>query len=1401
MASSTGRPTTLGRTRSNFLTRTAEDVSSQLERRWSVFPGTPSPGREQSAPLLHKERPSRLRAIRDLLSARAAVPSLSDSRDFARGSEPPVTTSSAQRGRDEQPRYKPTSGPRPVLASSKLGTFAGVFVPTTLNVLSILMFLRFGFILGQAGLLGFMGMLVTCYLINVITTMSLSAIATNGTVRGGGAYYLISRSLGPEFGGSIGIVFYLGFIFNTGMNAVGLIDCISNNFGAIRGNWANWLPESYWWNYLWATVVLVLCTAICLAGSGLFARASNGLLLVLLVATFSIPFSALVLQPFEDRKLGVYYTGPSLDTLKGNLYPGLTRGADGSQLHGRETWQDLFGILFPATGGIFAGASMSGDLKHPSKAIPKGTLYGLGLTFITYTLVILTMALTTTRATFYRNVNVVQDVNLSGVVILMGEFSTSFFSTLMGVIGSAKLLQALARDSLFPGLSIFSQGTKSKDEPTYAILITYVLAQLTMLSDINQIASFVTMTYLMTFLVMNLACFLLKISSAPNFRPSFRYFNWATAFAGASLSGATMFFVDGAYASGCMLLLAILFLVAHYTTAPKSWGDVSQSLIYHQVRKYLLRLRQEHVKFWRPQILLFINDPRRQYRLIQFCNSLKKGSLYILGHVIVTEDFGGAVPEAKRQQQAWTKYIDFSKIKAFVNIAISPSIEWGSRNIVLNAGLGGMRPNIVVMGFFNLDDRREAEQLIDIRSTASTEALPSLTKGKLEEDTMTQSCHSQATASSIPAVPRGTRRRGKSQTNRPPVLLPTDANRPEHPVAAASYVTVVEDLLLRLQANVALAKGFDKIDLPGPKSSPLERLRQWFTTNDAALDENKQYIDLWPIQMSAEISTSTPLNREGKNMLTTNFDTYTLILQLGCILTTVPSWKRTHRLRVAVFVEYEADVEEERGRVKTLLSNLRIQADVLVFWLACGDLHTYEVIVNGRSGPQYADATKEVSSQLKDEEWWAEMTTLREKVAVSSQASGMRDMAEVAGLLEAANNWPEASFQDGRKGVPAKRFRGLKKILRGTRRRTSMSGLSQLGVSLGMRTSRLDPSFVEDSSDGDASDGTTTGESAVTFTPRMSAEGSRVSSLRGSPAVSDTDDGPGELAASENDLSLSDNEVPFTSPRRAVSSEALRVRKSSPPDIRRESWRRKAAVEASQQQGSPPKLVRSIETQPNASPAPGLTVEDANSQATGRPSMLRQQSAPKFTSKPVPRTTIAQNEDEGPSIMFAHQPLSEGLRDTSVYARIQRSPQKVDTPDTATPETSASRLTAPAVPLSFNDLPCRAQHIILNELMRAVSSSTPQTHDGLAQGASSDVRHRAMITAATESTAYSGTTDGRGEQPGTAVAFTTLPSPVPGTGESERDSLRYLMDLEVLCKGLPPCMLIHSNSISVTMSL
>jgi solute carrier family 12 (potassium/chloride transporters), member 9 len=358
------------RSHSNFAARTATDEQHQLDRRWSLF--SPRDETPESAAAWEPVQTGGGPAG----TSNGSLPTAASGfvawwNGFSQYSPQQLRPRFRSKSRDSKHalasgKTRSRSRARAVkgIGHGKLGTFAGVFVPTTLNVLSILMFLRFGFILGQSGVLGMMAMLIACYAINLLTTMSVSAIATNGQVRGGGAYFLISRTLGPEFGGSIGIVFYLGCVLNTGMNAVGLIDCLRYNFGASAGSWSRWLPDSFWFSYLWATMVLVVCTAICLAGSSLFAKASNGLLAILLVATFSIPLSALVQSPFNSKRLGIHYTGLSWQTFRNNILPSFTRGADGSQLRGRETWQDLFGILFPATGGIFAYVQLQPSLPQ-----------------------------------------------------------------------------------------------------------------------------------------------------------------------------------------------------------------------------------------------------------------------------------------------------------------------------------------------------------------------------------------------------------------------------------------------------------------------------------------------------------------------------------------------------------------------------------------------------------------------------------------------------------------------------------------------------------------------------------------------------------------------------------------------------------------------------------------------------------------------------------------------------------------------------------------------------------------------------------------------------------------------------------------------------------------------------
>ncbi|KAK9777897.1 putative Amino acid permease-domain-containing protein [Seiridium cardinale] len=1159
---------------------------------------------------------------------------------------------------------------------AKLGAVSGVYIPVVLNIISILMFLRFGSILGRIGLLGILGLLAIAYFVDFVTTLSLSAIASNGEVKGGGAYYLISRSLGPEFGGSIGVLFYLAQVLNTALNVVGLIDCLRLNLAAV-------IPRGYWEGYLMETCALVFCTVLCLAGSGIFAKASNGLLVVLLISTLSIPVSAITRHPFKNAELSVEFTGMSARTLLSNLYP-----AKFPHYSGSETFRELFGVLFPATSGIFAGASMSGDLRNP---------------------IILSMASSVTHQSFLHHTNILSTTSVWSPLILAGECATTFFSALMGLVGSAKLLQALARDRLLPGLSIFGHGTTHGDEPIYAVLLTYFIAQIALFADLNQIATLIAMGYQMTFFVMNLACFLLKIGSAPNFRPAFKFFGWESALIGSLLSAAAMFFIDETYAATAICLLFFLFLIIHYMSPPKHWGDVSQNLIYHQVRKYLLRLKPEHIKFWRPQIILLINNPRHHTRLIQFCNSMKKGALYILGHVIVTDDFDTGIHEAKLQQSAWTRYIsEFSRIKAFVQLTMSPTIEWGVRNLILSAGLGGMRPNIAILGFYNMEELRMLQPTIHVPS-----APVSPSKAKFEQ------------SAGVGTTRR--RRRGDTSARLLESSLPTDSIRTEGMMSVTSYVTILSDLALRHRLNVAIGKGFQSLETPRHDGSNM-----------------KKYVDLWPIQMSAEITA------EGKNVLTTNFDTYTLILQLGYILLSVPNWKKAFKLRILVFVEYDTEVDEERARLKALLEKLRIEAEVRVSWLASGELATYNYIVNGKSSGETDYA---VNKLLEGDEWWRELQNIRQEASRSQDISTFGELLEISKRRGSSPN-TEITGPLGHLGTD--KMLGLPK-------KSTVSKIARLGANFGIHTNHLEASVLEDetnqlvydhsddegssSSDGDLNDIASEGD-AEQDSPQnqpLLHFGRRKShgDLLRHPHSRNPQRG-GDSRGNVRDYGATKSVPSFTKTDRS----------SITPT---ESFKRSGSTQALL--GRPAEVARTG------------TDPDTTAKRPTRPPMSRNSSMGKFSSRPVPQTRVQSEEGGEQRLMFAEE--VEPVRTPFIRSRRNSNSQTASSSDLhlnipdimdsfhfgPTDDAEArSNYSTQSLPLSFNDLPSRAQHMILNELMRQNSEDT-------------------------------------------AVLLTTLPIPEEGTSKSEETSLRYLCDIEVLCHELPPVLLVLSNNMTVTVSL
>ena len=1300
-----------------------------------------------------------------------------------------------QQGSGHLPRTKSLGMISPAeMAPRKLGTWDGVFMPVSLNILGIILFLRFGFILGQAGLLGALFLLILSYAIDTLTAMSLSAISTNGQVRGGGAYYLISRSLGPEFGGSIGLIFFAGQALNTAMNVLGFVETLTDAFGESRGP-AGFLPEGPWYSFFYGSIVLLVSAIVCLVGSKLFARATLALALVLSVAILSIPISSFVVKPFIDDDRGAYYTGWAWETLRNNLFPRFTSGAAGSSTGTDvENWQSVFGVLFPAVTGILAGASMSGDLRKPSKSIPKGTNYSLLFTFLVYLLSFVVFAGTIERESFYVDVGIVSDVALSPQVITFGALASTAFSALMGVMACGKVLQAIARDNLLPVLDVFAQGTEVSDTPIYAVLVTYVFCQAILFVDsVNTIAQLVTMTTLLTFGTLSFATCALKAGGAPSFRPSFKYWNIWTAGGGAISCFGAMFFTNPTAAAACIIFAVMLFVMIHFFSPPKPWGDVTRNITYHFVRKYLLRLdeRKGHVKYWRPQILLLANNPRSEWNLIIFCNSLKKGALYVLGHVLKGE-FTECLAELRKQQVAWLKLVDLTGIKSFVDVVIAKDEREGARNLILSCGLGGMRPNIVVMGYPS--DMRHPAKVA--RTTSGSGHRSDGSEITIRGLSWPQRHHR--------AVDIGS--------------LPTDVARKETPIKPTTYVGIMEDSLA-LNKALAIAYGFDLMQPPTPTTS------SHLPAAKKGKPAEERYIDLWPIQIASPDADESHA-----------WDTYTMVLHLGTILNLTSSWK-SHKLRVSVFVEHASEMEEERKRIRALLDNLRIPASLRVFCLADQSVTTYRTIVHGSSV-----AAVEVDEALRGDPWWETLKELRRNDERRARAAAKRKSQ----ALSPAKAIPSTPGQPGGSAgdAPRKQSKREQKLF-GVSLPAEHLAFHKQNIRLGLahpRARRDDGEDGDGSSDSDSDfedelallsedddwlmDGPGRRGLAIrrASTLEPNSHSSKVRnkprsySIGGSAGLPDdpvtaasrpllgssvsSQLAPGSIATSYGTLSSSQRTATPATVRAASGSSAhmlgtsyastdssMTPRASVPyggdgrpsplvEGLAADEGENESTLKASERQKLQAELKRDQENKTTPTKAAHLAHADA---VTPKPRIKNDKRQTSYASSTASSdagegsgSSSSGAEYDAKGRLITPKPskgrknsLSRHTRarseETSRIASTSPSPVALrrlrPAPVERVPSRVASIYSTDLPVISFNELPNKAQYLILNELIRINSSSA------------------------------------------TGVVLTALPAPEPGTSLDELKSLRYLEQLESLFAGGPPILGVHAKTLTMTMSL
>ncbi|RDD47585.1 Solute carrier family 12 member 6 [Trichoplax sp. H2] len=551
---------------------------------------------------------------------------------------------------------------------NKMGTLIGVYLPTLQNIFGVLLFLRLTWIVGSAGVLqAFLVVALSCCT-TLLTAISMSAIATNGKVPAGGSYFMISRSLGPEFGGAVGILFYLATTFAASMYILGAIEILLTYmapmlslFGEIQPSADGGISQEMFNNMrVYGTILLLILSLIVFIGVQYVNKFASFFLACVIVSIISIYIGVIVANPdigpriclIGDKLLmsGNYTCSPN-STFLSDLYnaselallreipgiPGIASGiftenalskymskgetTPGVKAVGNQVAADittsftvLIAIFFPSVTGIMAGSNRSGDLEDAQKSIPKGTIAAIVTTSLVYLTCVLLMGATIEGPLLRDKFG----TSLKGSlvlgelcwphpwVMLIGSFLSTVGAGLQSLTGAPRLLQAIASDSIIPILDFFKVTSKS-GEPTRALILTFFIAEIgIIIASLDSVAPIITIFFLMCYSFVNLACTLQSLLKAPSWRPRFRYFHWTGSLIGLGLCIAMMIITGWYYALGALAIACVIYKYIEYSGARKEWGDGLRGLAMQTARHSLLHLEDgpPHTKNWRPQLLV-----------------------------------------------------------------------------------------------------------------------------------------------------------------------------------------------------------------------------------------------------------------------------------------------------------------------------------------------------------------------------------------------------------------------------------------------------------------------------------------------------------------------------------------------------------------------------------------------------------------------------------------------------------------------------------------------------------------------------------------------------------------------------------------------------------------------------
>ncbi len=568
---------------------------------------------------------------------------------------------------------------------NELGTFGGVFTPSILTILGVIMFMRAGFVVGQAGIFQAFLILLLAKSISTLTSLSVAAVSTNTPVAGGGAYFLISRALGPEFGGAIGLALFLAQAVSVPFYVLGFTESVIRSFPDVISHFK--------------TIALVTaCILFVIAFVGARWAIKAQYLIMAILGLSILAFLGGAALHFDGR------------TFVANWHS--EYGAAGMSF-----WV-VFAIYFPAVTGIMAGVNMSGDLKDPGRSIPRGTLAAVGAGLLIYGAQVLLCGGAQSRpqlvGSSFETLRT-QALFGAGFLVVAGVFAATISSAIGSFLGAPRVLQAVARDHVITQLRPFAKGSAGRDEPRRALWLSLGITLTIILwaggdsegGAFNILASVVTMFFLYTYGMVNLAAFVEGFSGNPSFRPRFKYFHWLPALLGAFACAGTAFLIDPEAAVAAAVFVILFYVHLRRRVLKVSFGDARWGFAYTRLRRSLLRLAEmpAHPKNWRPTLLVLTGNPKERPTLATYGLWIgAERGLVTLARVLVGDpDEIGRLRKPAAEQL--NRFLADTGFQALNSVVVSENLDAGLTVLLEGHPLGPLRPNTVLMGWSSDPER------------------------------------------------------------------------------------------------------------------------------------------------------------------------------------------------------------------------------------------------------------------------------------------------------------------------------------------------------------------------------------------------------------------------------------------------------------------------------------------------------------------------------------------------------------------------------------------------------------------------------------------------------------------------------------------------------------------------